>query len=155
MPRFFCSFVPRDSWLYWQLGGSTKATNLAVRKCRFSRSEFPIKIKGFCSWNRQLFCCPNGRFSVPLCHTGMQGDFMLQTQSKSDIFGTSKLLSISEDVQLLWDLPPRTDWSGSMMSEQQVGGGPCSTQTHFEGGWLAWSAHPADHGASPLSRPLL
>ena len=31
----------------------------------------------------------------------MQGDFTLQIQSKSDTFSTSKLLSVSEDVQLL------------------------------------------------------
>ena len=32
----------------------------------------------------------------------MQGDFTLQIHSKSDTFSTSKLLSVSEDVQLLW-----------------------------------------------------
>ena len=56
---------------------------------------------GFCSGTRTLFCYPNDRFSIPLCRTGMQGDFTLPIQSKSDTFSTSKLLSVSEDVQLL------------------------------------------------------
>ena len=45
----------------------------------------------------------HGRFSIPLCGTGMQGDFTPQIHSKSDTFRTSKLLLVSEDVQLLWN----------------------------------------------------
>ena len=145
MPPFLPSFVLRDSWLFWRLGGSTKATNLAVRKLRFSRSEFPIKIVGFCSWNRALFWRPNGRFSIPLCRTGMQGDFTLQIQSKSDTFSTSKLLSVSGDVQLLWN---RTCSRRAVLSfpRQSVGnarGGPhtyinCDPILSFLGACESW-----------------
>ena len=41
-------------------------------------------------------------FSISLCHTEMQRRFTLHFQSQSIIFRTSKLLSVSEDVQLLY-----------------------------------------------------
>ena len=103
MPSFFCS--PLCYWIDYYfngLGGSTKATIfLAVRKCCFSRSEFLIKIAGFCSRNRTLFCCPIGRFSIALCRTEVQGDFTLWILSNSDTSSTSKLLSVTDDAQLL------------------------------------------------------
>ena len=55
MASFFLSCVLRDSGLFSRLGGSTKAINLAIRKLCFSRSEFPIKIIGFCCWEIEHF----------------------------------------------------------------------------------------------------
>ena len=55
----------------------------------------------------------------------MQGDFTLQIHSKSDTFSTFKLLSVSEDVQLLCKTVsasqgPRTSWQTQLFAPPKL-----------------------------------